>query len=312
MAFLLTVLTAPAVLGPAQAAEIEHDVSASSSAVVEVLADGTVKTHARNTTLIPYALFDGELHLARLAAVTTDVIRRTDAEVDDPGSSVSVTVDDLSAGQLKRLASFSDPGSAGAMLGESYFDSVMPGCCAGPNVHSLRTLEDGRLLYRATGDDGSGSSAWAIAPNAGPRMVRWAAFDGRVEEAALKKGVVGYLSYGSLDGMASRLEVRAEPSRNLEDMNLGLSHLAKLVWVDAATQKNGHKPSSGSPADPENIWSLDHVTDAAKIGGFAVRLINYDGRALATIPITADRLDAAKATKAKGITLSETPPASAK
>ena len=43
---------------------------------------------------------------------------RTDAEGVDPGSTVSVTVDDLSGKEPRRLASFSEPGSEGVLLQE--------------------------------------------------------------------------------------------------------------------------------------------------------------------------------------------------
>ncbi len=301
--FAFTVVAGLAIAGPAFAADGHHEAKADSSATLDVKSDGTVVMHSRNAELIPYVVYNGERHLPRLATVTTDVTRRTDAEGDDPSSTVSVTVDDLSGDTPKRLSSFSDPGSEGEILGETYFDTSQPGCCAGPTVHSIRSLEDGKLLYRATGDSDAGSSAWAEAPNSRPRLIRWAAFDGVVDEAAANAGVVGYLSYGNLDGTLSRLEIKA--ADNKDDMNTGLSHEAKLVWVDAKSQKSGHEPASGSPENPESIWSLDKISDPEKIGGFSVSLLNYDGHRLATIPVEADRLVAGQAKLGKGIMLSE-------
>lgn len=98
-------------VSPVAAAELRHDASASSAADIAVSSEGVVTMHSRNATLVPYAIFDGTRHLPRLATVTADVTRRTDAEGDDPSSKVSVTVDDLSDASQKRLASFSDPGS---------------------------------------------------------------------------------------------------------------------------------------------------------------------------------------------------------
>ena len=285
------------------AADGHHEAKADSSATVDIQSDGTVVMHSHNAELVPYVVFDGERHSPRLATITTDVKKRTDAEGDDPSSTVSVTVDDLSGEAPKRLSSFSDPGSEGEILGETYFDSSQPGCCAGPTIHSVRSLEDGKLLYRATGDGEAGSSAWAEAPNSKPHLVRWAAFDGLVDEAAANTGVVGYLSYGDLNGTLSRVEIKS--ADNKDDINTGLSHEAKLVWVDAKSQKSGHEPTSGSPENPESIWSLDKISDAQKFGGFALRLLNYDGRSLATIPIDADRLKPAQAKLGKGITVSE-------
>jgi hypothetical protein len=307
----VAVLLVAALAGSARADGLRHELSATSNAVIEIAPDGTVVTRASNVRLVPYALFDGNHQLPRLATVTSDVRRRTDAEGDDPASTVSVTVDDLSAAAPRRLATFSDPGSEGVLLGEAYFDTRQPGCCAGPTLHSVRALETGRLLYRATGD-AAGSAAWAGIPNARPALIRWAAFDGRVDEAAQKRGVIGTLAYGSPEATLSRLELRvtgnAAKAPKAEDLNLGLSHEARLLWVDKASQKAGYPPSAGSPEDPAQIWSLDGVGAPQKIGGFALRLLDFDGRALATIPVAADRLAAARATLAPGIALDEARP----
>ena len=106
----------------------------------------------------------------------------------------------------------------------------------------------------------------------------------------------------------SRLELKAtgDPAK-ADDLALGLSHAAKLVWVDAASQKAGYAPSAGSPQDPAQLWSLDGVTAAAKIGGFSLRLLDFDGKALATIPIEGDRLVTGRATLATGFALAASP-----
>ena len=306
---LFAALLAASPVAAASADGPRHEVTATSRAEVEVAADGTVVMRAINVRLLPYALFDGTRHLPRLATVTTDVRNRTDAEGDDPASTVSVTVDDLSAAAPRRLAAFSDPGSDGMLLGVAYFDARQPGCCAGPTLHSVRALESGRLLYRATGDAAGGSAAWAVVPNARPLLLRWAAFDGRIDEAAQGRGVVGYILYGSPEATLSRLELRATgKAAKSDDLNLGLSHDAGLVWVDAASQKAGYAPSAGGPEDPATIWSLNGVASPEKIGGFALRLLGFDGRPLATIPVTADRLATAGAKLAPGIALGDAGP----
>ena len=292
---------------PALAADIYHDASATSSADISVSSEGVVTMHSRNATLVPYAVFDGTRHFARIATITADVTRRTDAEGDDPASTISVAVDDMSAESPKRLASFSNPGSEWAMLGESYFDIRQPGCCAGPTVHAVRELETGKLLYNATGDAEGGSAAWAIAPNAGPRMVRWAAFDGRTDEKAAGEGVLGQIAYGGLEGTRSHLVLKGAKPLDVEDLSLGLSHEARLVWVDAKSQKSGHAPAGGTAADPENIWSLDGVKSSESVGGFSLRLLDFGGHPLATIPIFSDCLDITKAKLAPGISLVENP-----
>jgi len=303
----LAALIAAALATPAGADGTRHELSATSRAVIEIGPDGTVIMHATNVRLVPYALFDGVHQLPRLATVTSDVRQRTDAEGDDPASTVSVTVDDLSAATPRRLASFTDPGSEGVLLGASWFDTRQPGCCAGPTVHSLRALETGRLLYRATGD-GEASAAWGEVPNARPALIRWAAYDGRVDEAGRKRGVIGTIAYGSPQDTWSRVEIRwiGDPGK-ADDLALGLSHDAKLLWVDAASQQAGYAPSAGSPLDPAQIWSLDGVTAAAKIGGFSLRLLDFDGKALATIPVEGDRLALDRATLAAGFALALTP-----
>src|SRR5262249_17808651 len=88
---------AAALATPAGDDATRHELSAPSRAVIEIGPDGTVIMHATNVRLVPYALFDGEHQLPRLATVTSDVRQRTDAEGDDPASTVAVTVDDLSA-----------------------------------------------------------------------------------------------------------------------------------------------------------------------------------------------------------------------
>ena len=93
-----------------------------------------------------------------------------------------------------------------------------------------------------------------------------------------------------------------------DDINLELSHEARLLWVDAASQKAGYPPASGSPENPAQIWSLDGTGTPGQIGGFALRLLDSEGREIASIPVVADRLALAGATLAVGIALAEPPP----
>jgi hypothetical protein len=220
---------------------------------------------------------------------------------------VSVTVDDLSGPSAQRLTSFSDPGSQGELLSPLYFDAWMPGCCGGATIHSLRSLEDGRLLFRATGDAAGGSSAWAQAPNVRPALLRWAAFDGQVGSDGLDQGVVGWILYGGPQETRSRLEVRG-PVEAAVDLNLGLSHAAGLVWVDDKSQAAGYEPAAGTPANPTQIWSLDGIAEAGQIGGFALRLTDYEGNPLLTIPVEGDRLVATRAQAAPGFSVTESRP----
>jgi hypothetical protein len=287
--------------GSAAGEERHYKASAASSAEIDIGADGALVMHARNVRLVPYAV-SLDHYRPRLATVMIDVRQRTDAEGADRSSTVSVTVDDISADPVQRLASFTDPGTEGDLLTPDFFDSWMPGCCGGPTVHYVRWPEDGKLLFRATGDGAAGTSAWALPPDSDPANVRWAAFDGSVGLQAMARRVVGTITYGTIGGPLARLEIRvtAKGTRP-EDLNLGLSRAARLVWVDAVSQKRGHPPASGTPAHPQTIWSLDGVMAPEGISGFSLRLLGDDGTPLATIPVVADALEPERARLAKGI-----------
>jgi hypothetical protein len=164
----------------AASAQIIQKLSATSSVRVATAQDGTVLMRTRNSRFVPYVVFDREKHHPRLAAVTTDVFIHTDAEGFDPNSTVSITVDDLSGTEVRRLSSFSDPGASGEILGERYSVATMP-CCTDADLHRVRVLETGRLLFRSTGPGATGTSAWAEVPNARPPTLRWAAFDDEVK-----------------------------------------------------------------------------------------------------------------------------------
>jgi hypothetical protein len=298
-------------LAPARA-ETPYDGTASSSVHVERVtsADGTaIVMSVRNARLVPYVVYvwpnqqtdAQEVLQTRLATVTTDVKTRTDAEGVDPGSTVSVTVDDVSTGEPRRLSSFSDPGSEGVMLGRRYFATIMPGCCDSPQIHRVRVLETGRALFRSTGPDPAGSVAWADVPNAKPEIVRWAAFDGEIQEGDAKHGLLGHISYGDSDGPLSVLEVRTRLRGEAYD-NLweGVAHNAKLVWIDPRANKDSGSPSSGDPDSPKDIWAAEGTKDPKQLGGFQLALM-LEGKRLATIPIAGDRLVPSRASAGRDI-----------
>lgn len=288
-------------------AQISHDASAASTVHVEIVknkeGESVVAMTARNARFIPYVLYEDDQHLPRLATVTTDVRTRTDAEGVDPASTVAVTVDDLSGKEPKRLAAFSDPGADGAVLGSRYFVSTMPGCCDSPEIHRVRSLETGLALFRSTGPDPAGSSAWAEAPNSHPDLVRWAAFNGEISEEKSKKGYLGTIIYGGADGALSTLEVRTKPgASNYDDLWEGLAHGASLVWIDSKTPKDSGAPSSGAPDSPQQIWAVNNVSDPKQLGGFQLALV-LNGKRLALIPIVGDRLMPGRATLGRDITV---------
>jgi len=290
---------------------IRHERTATSTASVEILADGTVRMAARNIRLIPYALAnpagDRPALLPRLATVTTDVRTRSDAEGDDPASSVSVLIEDLGGSAPRRLAEFTDPGSSGKLIAGRYFSSTVFGCCGAPNRHLVRSTENGRSLFRATGDGDMGRVGWADMPNAHPAQVRWAAFDGTVEEADLARGVVGTLAYGGDDGVRSLLHLRLRaPRATLLDANLNLSGGSELGWIDGKKTAAGQRFQQGDAEGPAEMWVAEGA-NAAAVGGFAL-VLRLGKRDIAVIPVVADRLVAAKARLAKGYALLDVVP----
>ena len=288
------------------AAQVVHESSAQSSARIEITknkdGEAVVIMAARNARLVPYALYDGDRQLPRLATVTTDVKSRTDAEGVDPGSTVSVTVDDLSGAKAKRLASFSDPGSYGQVIASRYFASTLPGCCDAPQLHRVRDLETGRALFRSTGPDPLGSSAWAEAPNAKPAVLRWAAFDGSFE-GDNAQGRLGRIVYGGPEGPISFVELRATlAEESFNDLWEGLAHNAVLLWRDPKAPADAGPPGSGEPGSPQPMWSADKLADAKRFGGFEL-LLMLDDKQVAAIPVIADRLVPTRATLPDKITL---------
>src|SRR5579863_5994364 len=99
-------------------AQTVHDFSAKSSAHVELLPEGEVKTRIENAQFVPYEFWSGGESHPRLATITTTVVQTNHAEGYGPDSKVAVTVDDLSGKAPRRLASWSDPGVSGAVAGD--------------------------------------------------------------------------------------------------------------------------------------------------------------------------------------------------
>jgi hypothetical protein len=287
-------------LAVAAKAQTAHEVTATSKARVEVTADGTVIMHARNARLVPYVLYDGDGHRPRLATITTDVLTRTDAEGADPKSTVAFEIEDLSGAAPKRLAAFTDPGVLGAIVGERYSVATVEGCCGGADIHRVHALETGRALFHSTGDAAMGIAAWAEAPNAKPRTVRWAAFDAEADDKEAAAGLLGHIVYGNDDGPLSAVALRAKTHD--DDFALGLSHSAKLVWLDPKADPQT-SPGSGEGGAPQDIWVLDGKSDPSQLGGFSLALL-LDTKRLATIPIARDRLVPAQAKTSGTLTVS--------
>ncbi|HVI91772.1 MAG TPA: hypothetical protein VM659_25990 [Dongiaceae bacterium] len=297
---LLLATTAIAACPPARAI----DLKAGSSVSIVKSADGIYAARVKNTRFIPYVTLDdkGISHF-RLVTVATNAELRTDREPVDPMAEVSVTVDDVAGDKPKRLAAFKDPGADGVPVAERYFATTQPGCCGAADSHHIRLLETGKHLFQSTGPGASGISAWAEFPNARPAQIRWAAFAGVDDEAQYKAGVLGTLTYGSDGGPISRLLlVRPQAPAENDDLDLALANGAALLWIDSKekvppadpTIANAG-PSGGSPESPKDIWSLEKITDPAKVGGMVLAL-ELDGKRLISIPVDGDKLMADKAT----------------
>jgi hypothetical protein len=298
---------------PAAWAQTSYDGTASSSVHIESTsssdASKAILMRVKNARLVPYVIYvwrdaqqsDADALQVRLATITTDVTTHTDAEGVDPSSTVTVTVDDVSGKEPRRLASFSEPGSEGVMLGHHYFSAIMPGCCDSPQIHRVHVLETGRALFRSTGPDPAGTVAWAGVPNARPEIVRWAAFDAAIESADAQHGLLGRISYGDDNGPLSVLEVRTRLRGEAYD-NLweGVAHGAKLIWVDPKGTRDTGGPSSGDPDSPKDIWAAEGTKDPKQLGGFQLAL-TLDGKRLAAIPIAGDQLVASRAIAGRDI-----------
>lgn len=288
---------------------VKHESTATSSATVTVASDGTVTMTARNARLIPYTLFntsgDHPTVFPRLATVVTDVRKRSDAEGEDPASSVSVTIDDLSGATPRRLAEFTDPGSRGELVGERYFASTVSGCCGGSDKHVVRATETGRLLFKSTGPGELGRVVWADMPNARPPLTRWAAFNGDIDEDGLAHGVIGTLFYGGESGATSSLQIRMKAAKDaLTEKNLELGTGADLVWIDGKHPSAKPEFQSGDVGSPATMWIAEGAKSAEQVGGFSLAL-RLGKASLAVIPILADHLVVREARLSPGISLTE-------
>jgi hypothetical protein len=280
------------------------DLKAGSSIAITRGTDGAYAARIRNSRFIPYVALDesGASHF-RLVTIATNEELRTDREPVDPAAEVSVTVDDVAGDKPRRLAAFKDAGADGAVIAARYFATTQPGCCGGADSHHVRLLENGRHLFQSTGPGATGISAWAEFPNAHPFQIRWAAFAGVDDEAQYKAGVLGILTYGNDSGPITRLLlVRPQAPAENDDLDLALANGASLLWIDSKEKvppadpgMANAGPASGSPDSPKDIWSLEKVTDPAKISGMVLAL-ELDGKRLISIPVEADKLAADKAT----------------
>jgi hypothetical protein len=290
----------PIALALASAAACAHETRATSSVEIEFVPgdQGTtdVVTTTRNVRFQTYRDWSSDAPEApfRLATITTEVKLHSQREPADPDAKVTVTIDAVTSGGTQRIGGFSDPGQSGVVIAETYFATTVPGCCDAPDFHHVRRLETGRALFISSGPGETGSTAWAEAPNARPRMQRWAAFNGDTKEGDDKRGFLGTILYGGERGPLSSVEVFAKEPSQYNDLWQGLAHGAGLLWLDPKAKGEARQPGAGEPGSPYTIWSLDKLNDPKKFGGFQLVLM-LDGKRLAMIPVDRDRLAPAQA-----------------
>jgi hypothetical protein len=300
----LAALFAVTSVASAAVAQTSYDVSAPSTVHIEKKSDG-IEMRVRNARFVPYRVWKGDKQELRLATINYDVRTSTTAEGTDPASTIAITIEDLSGATAKRLASYTDPGALADILGD-YSVATFPGCCGGADIHRVRYMENGRALFRSTGPMPMGSAAWAEAPNAKPRTVRWAALDCDTDEKDIATRFIGRLLYGGDAGKLSSIDIVLKGQSEYDETWLPLAHDAIVQWLDAKADPATDGPSSGTAEAPKSIWALDGVSDPAKLTGFKV-IVTVDGKEMMSVPVVADRLDIGKASVAEGLLLSASP-----
>jgi len=283
----------------------------STSSTVHIEKSGYFSSRIINSRFITVDTFADHSAEPRfwLLTVTTNVELRTDQEPEDPGATVSVTVDDVSTGKPVRLPAFTDPGADGEILGRRYFSSTLPGCCAAPAIHHVRLLTNGAELFKSTGHGPAGISAWLAIPETDPTNMRWAVFDGDYSYEQYKKGMRGTIVYGDETGPLSSAVLMATTSEQSGKLEEWLPNAGHLLWIDPqekVAQRSfaiaNEGPASGTPDGMKDISSLKGVRDRAKVGGFQLALA-IEGETLALIPIEGDGLDVDHATTADDVRL---------
>ncbi len=301
-ALLLTATFAAPSLLPINAYAIDYGQSTEGSVAFTKGEDSVVAVRVQNKRFVPYITLDeqgGSYY--RLVTIATDVTLRGDREQVDPAAFVSVTYQDVGKAQIHSVK-FKDPGEDGVIVAHRYFATTTPGCCGSADRHHVRLLETGQHLFQSTGPGSVGISAWAEFPNARPFQIRWAAFSDFDDIGHVPTGVLGTITYGNDNGPLSTVFVAWPPHSGVDPrLDLALANGAKLLWIDSKEKVPSDSllanagPSSGAPNNPKSIWSLENVTDPAKITSLVLAL-ELDGKRLISIPVEGDKLIADRAT----------------
>jgi hypothetical protein len=283
---LLLLLALPAGGGEATKTAPRPRREATSFAESWTTKDGRRITHTVNRRFtFARAWRDRTTGVDLLLAETSD--RRLDSGAEGEKSTVSVEAF-RGSGSGGTLWSLHAEGSAGEARDDGLYRVTRPGCCGAQDLSTFFSLLDGKELF---------TSAAPIVSIDAPNSVfrRFAAYHDLMAAAPVPGGerdrrVVGRLQYGSDRARAESVLVVAPIAEPDE------SWAAKKVSVVIDGRE--------SEGDRVDLWSADKAADAAKIGGFTIRVTAYTTpELLVEIPVEGDRLVPEKATLGKGVSL---------
>jgi hypothetical protein len=278
---------------------------------ITVKKDGTYTAKSKTTAFVAYQeIPDGwrvhQVFPPRVATVTTTYV----ASDDDESTSVSVSVDDVSGHDIRRVSAFSDPGNTGEVVDGQLFVTTTPACCEMPALHRVRFLETGKLLFRTSGDTEFGAAAWAEIPNVYPHVDRWAAFEAAgLFDKEDDQNLVGFITYGDLKGELSKIRIRSKLTatigsgpKNYLTLRQDAAGCGFVVWQVPGSDPNKlNRPAIGECSHfpggshiSTDLWPLAQPKANPILSGFALEF-SVLGRVYATIPIRNDRFDPSQA-----------------
>ena len=296
-------------IGPSANLRAEtYRATATSSIKVEV-GRGALVVHRRSVRHELFSAFPDDIKVGqpvelRLATVT----EISDGEPDDLRDTIRVTIDALSGSALRRIASFSDPGSK-STVSSPWFVVAQSGCCSPLTRFHVRDIETGTPLFTATGNSDVGLVALMTELGTRPRVRRWAAYEGLPGLDAKDPAMLGYLRYGNRHGATDTVELRMEADRQPQEFAISLPECGALLWLIP-----GQEPASGQPKRPapDKCFTppglsyetpLHHLVHSpGTVGGFELEL-SLDGTVYAAVPVRDDRLDLEHARLERGVSL---------
>ena len=231
----------------------------------------------------------------------------------DEKYSVVVTIDELRGRTPRRVAKFSDPGTMGEVLGDTYYLTAVPPCCTDTGHFWFRSADTGKFLFKATGNGEVGATAFMYVQAVGAKVntERWIAFEGNTDSNP-DPTLLGHIRYGDRSGTLSDVQIRVKSdappwSRADGDWNEveGAKECSFLQWLkDGAVHSTyGRRRPSPGGCDfkgdylPEPFQSLPNGVNGIEVE------YSISGDVYAVIPIVNDRLDIEHAQTASRIML---------